>query len=551
MKKTMKTLLALMAGVMTFSACSNEDVLTNENTNPEAKPILIFNASTESNGATRATIDGFDIKWQENDAILMMDGTNSSKYNLDAGCEGTASGTFTVDGESTAVSGENIYAIYPYAESSLHTVTPEEAKAAAEGSGYILNYLEDWKESYRNSPEEMREEFFEMYHISDELEDLSEANKAIIYAYIKGEEIGSPAPALSGTSITNVVIPAVQTVAAGQTVDPKAVLMVAKADGENLSFKNVCSYVKVTPTVACKKIEVRAEGANLAGACTVAVSDEPAASNISNGTSIVTLQAQAGNLAADETYYIAVLPGAKSNGIEVRFYTGDDTFNHNVRPTSFEFMRNKVHSGGDNSGAAAVYWSLNTGNYGWADGSALAASAARTITFSTGVAGSMPAGAIALNNDNTLWSRNDGEGNYFIETPASKIYAKSLYGTFFYAENVTTMTGLNKIDVSESSSFDGCFYVNSITTLDLSTWKISPNASTESMFRSCSELTSLTLNNTFHSGPLMFEGTAYNSGNCIVYGVTDEAVKNDLKTGDPDHWDSTKWDPVKMHFAGE
>lgn len=550
MKKTMKTLLALMAGVMTFSACSNEDVLTNENTTPEAKPILSFTATTESDGATRAAIDGFDIKWQENDAILMMDGTNSSKYNLDAECDGTTSGTFTVDGESTAVSGENIYAIYPYAESSFHTVTQEEAEAAAEGSGYILHYLEDWKEGCEQYPEEMRDMFLEERHVSENLdmEGISEANKAIIYAYIKGEEIGSPAPALSGSSITNVTIPAVQTVAAGQTVDPKAVLMVAKADGENLSFKNVCSYVKVTPTVACKKIEVRAEGANLAGACTVAVSDEPAASNISNGTSVVTLQAQAGNLAADETYYIAVLPGTKSNGIEVRFYTGDDTFNHNVRTTSYEFVRSKVHNGGNNSGAAAVYWSLNTGNDGWAD---VSASDASTITFSTGVAGSMPDGAKALNNDNTLWSRNDGEGNYFIETPASKIYAKSLDGTFFYAENVTTMTGLDKIDVSESSSFDCCFYVNSsITTLDLSTWKISPNASTENMFGSCTSLTSLTLNNTFHSGYAMFEFTAYNS-NCIVYGVTDEAVKNDLMTGGPDPWDSTGWDPAKMQFYGE
>ena len=115
MKKTMKTLLALMAGVMTFSACSNEDVLTNETPNPEAKSILNFTAATENNTATRAAIDGLDIKWQTGDAILMMDGTNNSKYNLDAECDGTTSGTFTVDGESTAVSGENIYALYPYA----------------------------------------------------------------------------------------------------------------------------------------------------------------------------------------------------------------------------------------------------------------------------------------------------------------------------------------------------------------------------------------------------------------------------------------------------
>ena len=549
MKKTMKTLLALMAGTLAFSACSDEDALLNENTGnaTDATPILSFNAATESDGATRAAIVGFDIKWQTGDAILMFDGTRSSKYNLATGAT-TTSGTFTVDGESTAVSGENIYALYPYAESTLRTVSQAEAEAAA---GDASSSLDMWKSGYENAEDWEKDSYFESPQITDALEmaGVSEENKAIVYAYIKGEEIGTPAPALSATSITNVVIPDVQTVAAGQTVDPKAVLMVAKAAGEDLAFKNVCSYVKVTPTVECKKIVVRAMGANLAGVCTVAVSNEPAASNISNGTSVVTLQAQAGNLAADETYYIAVLPGTKSNGIEVRFYTGDDTFNHNVRTTSFEFMRNKVHSGGDNSGASGAYWSLKTGNFGWADGSASAASAARTITFLTGVAGSMPDGAIALNNNNTLWSRKDAENNYFIETPASKIYAKSLDGTFFKAENVTTMTGLDLIDVSESSSFSYCFDMNySILSLDLSTWKINPNANTESMFGRCTSLTSLTLNNTFHSGDEMFDATASSSGNCIVYGVTDEAVKNDLNGSD---WTDTYWDASNMHFYGE
>ena len=546
----MKTLLALMAGTLAFSACSDEDALLNENTGnaTDATPILSFNAATESDGATRAAIDGFDIKWQENDAILMFDGTRSSKYNLATGAA-TTSGTFTVDGGSTAVSGENIYALYPYAESSSRTVSQAEAEAAA---GDASSHLDMWKSGYENAEDWEKDSYFESPQITDALEmaGVSEENKAIVYAYIKGEEIGTPAPALSGTSITNVVIPDVQTVAvaAGQTVDPKAVLMVAKADGEDLAFKNVCSYVMVTPTVACKKIVVRAEGAKLAGTCTVAVSDEPAATITSDGKSVVTLKAADGDLAAG-TYYIAVLPGTKNNGIEVRFYTSDDTFNHNVRTTPFEFVRNKVHNGGNNSGAAAVYWSLNTGNYGWADGSASAARAAKTITFLTGVTDPRPDGAIALNNDNTLWSRKDAENNYFIETPASKIYAKSLDGTFFEAENVTTMTGLDLIDVSESSSFNSCFDMNhSILSLDLSTWKINPNASTEYMIGRCTSLTSLTLNNTFHSGDNMFEATASSSGNCIVYGVTDEAVKNDLNGSD---WTDTNWNASNMHFYGE
>lgn len=520
MKKTMKTLLAMMAGTLAFSACSDEDAILNENTGNATvvTPILTFTAATESDGATRAAIDGFDIKWQAGDAILMMDGTNSSKYNLDAGCEGTTSGTFTVDGESTAVSGENIYAIYPYAESTLHTVDQAEAEAAA-GSASNLENLQD---DMQYLGEEYVKDDMDMYHISAE-------NQAIILAYLKGQTIGTPAPELSGTSITNVVIPDVQTVAVGQTVDPKAVLMVAKADGEDLAFKNVCSYVKVTPTVACKKIEVRANGADLAGICTVAVSDEPAASITSDGTSVVTLKAADGDLAAG-TYYIAVLPGAKSNGIEVRFYTSAETFNYNARSTSFTFVRSKVHSGGNNSGALGTTWSKNTNYIGW---SAANYNVVKTFTISTGVSGTMPAGAKALNNENTLWARKDAENNFYFETSASKIVATSMYNTFSYLENVESYTGLDNLDVSEVSSFESCFIDNrKLASLNLSSWQINPAASTEQMFKNCMSLSSLTINNSFHYGYLVIDriGQYLSDGqNCIIKGVTDADVKNDLR----------------------
>lgn len=545
MKMTNKTLLALMAGTLAFSACSDEDAILNENTGnaTDATPIFTFNAATESDGATRATIDALAINWQAGDAILMMDGTNSGKYNLDAECDGTTSGTFTVDGESTAVSGENIYALYPYAESSLRTVSQAEAEAAAGIASYDLEY---WKDDIRYMGEEYIKNYMNDYDISAE-------NQAIILAYLKGEKIGTPAPALSSSSITNVVIPDVQTVAAGQTVDPKAVLMVAKADGEDLAFKNVCSYVKVTPTVDCKKIEVRATGADLAGACTVAVSDEPAASITSDGKSVVTLKAEEGDLAAGISYYIAVLPGTKSNGIEVRFYTGEDTFNYNTRSTSFTFVRSKVHSGGNNSGASAAVWSQNTNSDRWVF-SVSDKSAIKTVTISTGVSGSMPSGAKALNSDETLWSRKDAENNYFIETSASKIVATNMQNAFNYLDYVESYTGLDKLDVSEVSTFESCFRENryKLASLDLSSWQINPAASTRTMFENCMSLTSLTLNNSFHSGYSMINRIgqyAYkNSGiSCIIYGVTDEAVKNDLRQ--PGYTYQTGWSDIK--FDGE
>lgn len=544
MKKTMKTLLAMMAGVMTFSACSNEDVLNNEdlNTTSEAKPILSFTAATESDGTTRAAIDGLNVKWQTGDAIMMMDGTNTSKYNLATGA-GTTTATFNVASGSTAVSGANIYALYPYSTGSFHSVTQEEAEAAAGNGSYMVKH---WKEDYESYGESA------LNHFPDEcnMYGISEDNQAIILAYIKGQTIGAPAPALSGSTITNLTIPNEQTVAAGQTVDPKTVLMVAKADAQNnLAFKNVCSYVKVTPTVACKKIEVRTEGAYLAGTFDVANANAPVASGISGGKSVVTLKAAEGDLAAG-TYYIAVLPGVKSNGIEIRFHISNESFNYNTRSTSFELVRNNVYNGGDNSGASATYWTLKTnvyGTYGWPGAAGSPQGNIKTLTFSTGVAGPMPAGAIALNNENNIWSRNDGSGNFFIETTADRIFATDIDETFYYAENLISITGLDKIDVSEITDFGTCFgQLRSIPTLDLSTWKISPTANTSSMFFQCRKLSSLTLNNTFHGGYGMFDGTAAEIGGCTVYGVTDEAVKNNLRTSDP-YWASGG----KMHFYGE
>ena len=319
--------------------------------------------------------------------------------------------------------------------------------------------------------------------------------------------------------------------------------MVAKADGDNLAFKNVCSYVKVTPTVACKKIEVRAMDADLAGTFTVAVSDAPTASNISDGKSVVTLKAADGDLAAG-TYYIAVLPGAKSKGIEVRFYTSAETFNYNARSTSFTFVRNKVHSGGDNSGALGTTWSKNTDYYGWVYD--YKATEVKTVTIKTGVSGAMPSDAKALNNENTLWARKDAENNYYFETTASKIVATKMQRAFYYLQNVESYTGLDKLDVSDVSTFESCFKENryALASLDLSSWQINPAASTEQMFMYCRSLSNLTLNNTFHSGSYMFSAVANASGSCTVYGVTDANVKNNLKT-------DTEWNATKMHFDGE
>lgn len=345
MKKTMKTLLALMAGVMTFSACSKESVQDSDE-NPQVEGISTFTAYTESDGSTRAYIEDLDVKWQSGDAILMMDGTKNSQYNLATG-ENTTSATFTVADGSTAVSGQNIYALSPYAGASARLVSIEEAKAQVPGPEYWQEIENLWNNSYKrgkgdsNHMSNFKKQLCQTFSISSEAAD-------IIVAHFNETPIES-SPALNGSSITNVTLPTTQTVTGEQVVDPKAVLMVAKADGQDLSFKNVCSYIKVTPTEYLKKIVLSANnGENIAGSFTVNVSDEPSVSNV-NGSSSITLMKDNGLLEPGKTYYIAVLPNTLAGGLRIEFYSGYTNFaTEKSISTSFTFARKNVYNGGTN-----------------------------------------------------------------------------------------------------------------------------------------------------------------------------------------------------------
>ena len=340
MKKTMKTLLALMAGVMTFSACSNEDVLTNEtpNVKPEVEGIRTFTAFTESDGATRATIDGFDVKWQENDEILVMDEYSSrTKFTLDEGAN-TTSGTFT-----GLVYGSDIYALYPYAEEEI-VVDYDLAYSIAEGLG-IESDLDAW-DGYPHEYGEDEDYDRLMMYMGD-----------VIDALINGGTIKEVTTSLEGSTIKDVILPYTQKVAAGQVVDPKAVLMAAKADDvDNLAFKNICAYIKVTTTTPCASIQVWGHSSEDVLNATLDVdmsSGTPTISNHYNNASSVRLQAAEGNLAPG-TYYIAVLPGTLANGLEVRFYTSDYVYSARSIDTSFTFERNKVYNAGSQADATPI-----------------------------------------------------------------------------------------------------------------------------------------------------------------------------------------------------
>lgn len=338
MKKTMKTLLALMAGVMTFSACSNEDVLINEtpNVKPEVEGIRTFTAFTESDGASRATIDGFDVKWQSGDAIsVVVDVDEYDKYNLTAG-EGTTSGTFVANG--SGVYGSDIYAVYPYRADVAHYVTQAEAYGIVDSHGFSTVIFDKILDGTATQGQ--------MTNFNNS----GAADDPWIIAYLNNDPIMVPAYTPQGSNgLSGFVIPSTQTVSGEEVVDPKAVVMVAKADDmNNLQFKNVCSYIKVTPTVALKKIVVSANNGESLADNDLYIDNVTTFTSyfVHDGSSSVTLQANAGNLAADKTYYIAVVPGTLASGLSIKFYTDNSNYTEKSTSSSFTFVRNKVHSAG-------------------------------------------------------------------------------------------------------------------------------------------------------------------------------------------------------------
>ena len=338
MKKTFKTMLALMAGAMVFAACSNDDTLENINEQtPSALKPMIFTVSMEGQGGgTRAAIDGLDIKWTSGDKISIFDGEadedgNFAREFVLTGGVGSTAGTF----EGKAATATTYYALYPYAASSFESkdVTEEDARAAA---GKYSNQLDMWKDFIEMEDEEMVIGMMRKHEISPE-------NQAIILAYLKGEKIEKKSGVQRNASnqFEDVVLPAEQTATAG-SADPKAMLMIGESDDAySLQFKNVCAYVKVTPQFDCTAIKLISKGPeNLAGTVTLDYNGgTPIASVTANGSNNVSIT---GDIKAGETYYIAVLPATLSDGFTLSFKTSSDgSYEKNTEKT-LALTRNKV-----------------------------------------------------------------------------------------------------------------------------------------------------------------------------------------------------------------
>lgn len=136
-----------------------------------------------------------------------------------------------------------------------------------------------------------------------------------------------------------------------------------------------------------------------------------------------------------------------------------------------------------------------------------------------------------LNSEGTLWSRYDaGTKTAYIETSKSVIEATNLSETFRSFMKLTSISGLDKIDVSNVSNFSSCFTGTKFTSLDLSQWQIMNGANTNQMFRNMILLEELRINNTFPAGTGMFANAGKSDttgGPCQVYGASAELKSAD------------------------
>lgn len=371
MKNSIKTMLALMAGAIAFTACSNEDEFENINEQPLLKH-MTFTANQEGqDGITRAEIDGVSIKWTDGDKISIFDGVVADEhfdhtFTLTEGI-GKTSGTF--DGK--AAEATTYYAIYPCVSSRCY-----------EGLGtvdaqYVCDLLnEQFKEQGINwyvEAFEQRYSYWQQYKnyltIDDfltqvydvELSLWNDDQKELIKAYYTEEEIMrtfKDGVQQDGSKFTGITLPAEQTATEG-SADPKAMLMIGTSDDtNNIQFKNICAYVKVTPTFDCSAILLRSNGTeNLAGTLTVDYNNgEPTTTVTANGTNNIFLS---GDIKANCSYYIAVRPEALSSGFTIEFLTADNS-NYYARTANKDLglARNRVVNLGSFDTTSS--WTINT-----------------------------------------------------------------------------------------------------------------------------------------------------------------------------------------------
>ena len=157
------------------------------------------------------------------------------------------------------------------------------------------------------------------------------------------------------TTLKGVVLKSEQKAVSG-SFDPEAALMMgATGDGStNLSFKNIVGFVKLTPTVSCKKITLTGtSSAALAGTADITVNKEglPVASVKDKASSSVSIS---GDIEVGKTYYIAIFP-AEMESFSLTFTAAEGQGSYKSSNKPLTIKRNRVTNLGEVEGGEYPY----------------------------------------------------------------------------------------------------------------------------------------------------------------------------------------------------
>ena len=179
--------------------------------------------------------------------------------------------------------------------------------------------------------------------------------------------------AISGGTVTGVVLPSSQTAVAGG-FDKAAAIMTCHTTTGNLPFKQLCAFVQITTESATKKIVFKTNGTeSLAGTLSVAIADAGAdegtgtATVTANGSSAVSLVPASGETTiAAGTYLIAVLPGTLESGFTMECVgTDGKELIRSYNGSTSVFSRAAVINMG--TASVAQGWTATIDGYGYVD----------------------------------------------------------------------------------------------------------------------------------------------------------------------------------------
>lgn len=149
---------------------------------------------------------------------------------------------------------------------------------------------------------------------------------------------------LSGSEVSGVTLPATQTATAG-SYDKAAAMMMAYTTDETLNFKNAVAFVKVKPTFACKKVELKAadESVPLAGTGVLNYNGGAPTFDLSAATDkAYSVSIEAAKMAANQEYYLVVPAVTLAAGWSVSFTATDDVVYKRVSKKQVTFKRSMI-----------------------------------------------------------------------------------------------------------------------------------------------------------------------------------------------------------------